>query len=215
MLGSGGRCRVEFVCPTGMEREDVDEGAQPPRQPDELVGIGVGSRSRPPIMTYSQVTRFRNACAALITASRSYFFSTGMIGSRWAEVGAWSEMASRNCSGRLANSSMPGRMPTVDTVMCRAPIPSPSGLLRIVSAVSTAGQLSSGSPIPMKTMLVGFSAGIAQNDLAHLSAISNGRQVSAEPHAARGAKGAAERASRLGRDAEGAPGAGRDEHRSR
>ena len=33
----------------------------------------------PPIMTYSKVTRFRNARAALITASRSYFFSTGMM----------------------------------------------------------------------------------------------------------------------------------------
>ena len=33
----------------------------------------------PPIITYSNVTRFRNASAAFSTASRSYFFSIGMM----------------------------------------------------------------------------------------------------------------------------------------
>ena len=35
---------------------------------------------------------------------------------------------------------MPGSTPTVDTVMCRAPMPNPCGSLRIVRTVSTAGQ---------------------------------------------------------------------------
>jgi len=38
------------------------------------------------------------------------------------------------------------------------PDPESLGVLRIVSAPSTASQLSSGSPIPMNTTLVGFSA---------------------------------------------------------
>ena len=43
---------------------------------------------------------------------------------------------------------------TVDTVMWRAPIPSPAGEFNTVNAGSTAFQFMSGSPIPMKTMLV-------------------------------------------------------------
>jgi len=32
-------------------------------------------------------------------------------------LGAWIEMARRNCSGRSPSATMPGRMPTVDTVI--------------------------------------------------------------------------------------------------
>ena len=124
----------------------------------------------PPIITYSNVTRFRNAAAA-----REHRLEVVLLLDRHdaraaaARSVACSEMARRNCSGRRANAASPGRMPTVETVMCRAPIPKPSGELRIVSAVSTAGQLSSGSPMPMKTTLVGMSSGFAEHDLAHLA----------------------------------------------
>ena len=111
-----------------------------------------------------------------------------------------------------ANASRPGRMPTVDTVMCRAPMPNPPGSLRIVSAVSTAGQLSKGSPMPMKTTLVGASPG-SQQDLADLAGDLEGRQVPPEAHPAGGAKGAAKRAAGLGGDAERAPASRGDEHR--
>ena len=43
--------------------------------------------------------------------------------------------------------------------MWRAPMPNPSGWFRMVSAVSTASQLRSGSPIPMNTTLVGVVVG--------------------------------------------------------
>ena len=78
----------------------------------------------------------------------------GISAVRPAEVGAWREIASRNCSGRLASASRPGTMPTVETVMCRAPMPMPRGSFRIVRAGETARQFINGSPIPMKTTFV-------------------------------------------------------------
>ena len=58
--------------------------------------------------------------------------------------------------------------------MCRAPMPNPSAALRIVRAVSTASQLSSGSPIPMNTMLLGLSSGVRRTISRTCPAISNG-----------------------------------------
>ena len=51
----------------------------------------------------------------------------------------------------LANRLIPGTTPTVDIVMCLAPIPM-SELMR-VTAFQTDSKFASGSPIPMKTML--------------------------------------------------------------
>ena len=90
-------------------------------------------------------------------------------------------MASRNCSGRRASSAMPGRIPTVETVMCRAPIPRPSGWFRMVSASLTAGQLSSGSPIPMNTTLVGLSAGSRSTISRACATISNALRLRRNP----------------------------------
>ncbi len=81
----------------------------------------------PPMSTYSSVTRRRNPASARITSANPYFFSIGISSCRSSGVGACNETASRNCSGRRASCARPGRIPTVDTVMCRAPMPSPSG----------------------------------------------------------------------------------------
>ena len=54
----------------------------------------------------------------------------------------------------LAERDDPGRTPTVEIVMCRAPMPSAVGSFRIVSAASTAFQFMSGSPMPMNTTFV-------------------------------------------------------------
>ena len=72
-------------------------------------------------------------------------------------------------------------MPTVDTVMWRAPMPKPSGALRIVSAVSTAGQLSRGSPMPMKTTLVGAAAGSRRTISRTWPAISKAERLRRNP----------------------------------
>ena len=109
--------------------------------------------------TYSSVTRRRNCFRAAVSSGSVYFFSIGMSSRRSGGDGACNETANRNCSPRFANFARLGRMPTVETVMCRAPIPNPAGWFRIVSVVSTASQLSSGSPIPMNTTLVGCCAG--------------------------------------------------------
>ena len=66
------------------------------------------------------------------------------------------------------------QMPTVDTVMCRAPMPNPSGPLSTLKATFTPGQLSSGSPMPMKTMLVRLSSGVRRRISRTCPAISNG-----------------------------------------
>src|SRR5207247_1642788 len=74
----------------------------------------------PPISTYSSVTRRRNCVSAWITSGSAYFFSIGISSCRSWAVGACNDRASRNCSGRLASWARLGRIPTVDTVMCRA-----------------------------------------------------------------------------------------------
>ena len=97
--------------------------------------------------------------------------------------------------------------------MCRAPMPRPSGWFRMVSAGSTAGQLSSGSPIPMNTTLVGCEVGMTQDDLPRLPGDLERREVAPEAHAAGRAEDAAQRASRLGGDAQGAATLRGDQHR--
>ena len=57
----------------------------------------------------------------------------------------------------------------------------PLGWLRMLRAVSTAGQLSSGSPMPMKTMLVGRSSGVASTISRTCPAISNGVRLRRKP----------------------------------
>ena len=148
-------------------------------------------------MTYSNVTRFRNAAAALEHRLEIVL----LLDRHDREALGRGRRMERDREAELlrppANAAMPGRMPTVETVMCRAPMPSPSGALRIVSAVSTAGQLSSGSPMPMNTTLVGLSSGSAQHDLAHLARDLERREVPPEAHPAGGAEGAAQGAAGL------------------
>ncbi len=84
---------------------------------------------------------------------------TGISVPRSSSLGAWIESASRNCSLRWPSATMPGSTPTVETVMCRAPIPKPLGSLRTVSTCSTAFQFISGSPIPINTMFVARTGG--------------------------------------------------------
>ena len=71
-------------------------------------------------------------------------------------------MASLNCSGRSPSATIPGSTPTVETVMCRAPMPSPAGEFSTVKVGSTAFQFMSGSPIPMKTMFVTGFGGVSK-----------------------------------------------------
>ena len=87
-----------------------------------------------------------------MTSGRGWRFSSGISSRRSSLVGAWSERARRNCSGRRASSWIPGTTPTVETVMRRAPTSYP--WFRIVRDGWTALRLESGSPIPMYTMLV-------------------------------------------------------------
>jgi len=110
--------------------------------------------------TYSSVTRRRNRANAAMTAGNVYFFSIGIRACRSSGVGAWSESARRNCSGRWASFARLGKMPTVETVMCRAPI-ARRRLVEKRERPSTASQLSSGSPYAH------------ENDIGRLSAASS------------------------------------------
>ena len=82
----------------------------------------------------------------------------------------------------------------------------------MVSAVSTAFQFISGSPMPMKTMLVGSPPESAA-DLAHLPGDLAARQVAREAHHPGRAEGAAQRAAGLRRDAERQARPAGDQHR--
>jgi hypothetical protein len=108
---------------------------------------------------------------------------------------------------------MAGTIPTVLTVMCRAPMPNPSGALRIVRVVLTAGQLSSGLAHPHEHDVGRLEAGILEDDLAHLSGDFPNRQVPAEAHSAGRAEHAAQGAAGLGRNAKGSTRAGRNKDR--
>ena len=60
-------------------------------------------------------------------------------------------------------------------------MPKPSAAFRIVSEASTDGQLSSGSPMPMNTTLVGRSAGSRRTISRTWPAISNGERLRRKP----------------------------------
>ena len=134
----------------------------------------VGWSLTPPSITYSKVTRRLNDAAASMTFSSGNLMFTGMSMRRNSSEGACTEMASRNCSGRCASASMPGSTPTVETVMCRAPMPHPLGSLRIVSTTVTAFQFIMGSPMPMKTMFVGVTGSGRSASSRTCPAISDG-----------------------------------------
>ena len=75
----------------------------------------------------------------------------GSSRARVASSGACSETARWSFSPVAVSASMPGTMPTVETVICRQPS-APSALsARRRTAVRTASRLSIGSPMPMKT----------------------------------------------------------------
>ena len=71
------------------------------------------------------------------------------------------------------------------------------GTIENAKVISTAGQLSSGSPMPMKTMLVGFSVGSSRTAPAPVPR-SRRAEVAAKSHPAGGAEGATQRAAGLG-----------------
>ena len=100
--------------------------------------------------------------------------------------------------------SMPGTTPLVLMVMCRAPRPNRSVSLSASAAASTASVLSSGSPMPMNTMLVTRwpSADHVAPPEQRLVDDLGGIQVTPEAQLARGTERAADRAAGLGRDAQ-------------
>ena len=78
-----------------------------------------------------------------------------MMRLRTSSVVAFSEMARLGAGDSLASSSMPLTRPTVETVIRRGENPAPQGCSSSWKARVTLARLCSGSPMPMKTMLVG------------------------------------------------------------
>ena len=78
---------------------------------------------------------------------------TGMILDRVSSSGAWRDTDNVNCNPRWASLSILSVSPQVDREMCRMPMFSPSGWLTRVRNFITVSKLSSGSPMPMRTML--------------------------------------------------------------
>ncbi len=74
-----------------------------------------------------------------------------MSACRPSSVGMCTESARLNGIGTSARRATAAGCPTVDTVMRRAPICSPSGWFMTSMAASTAAMLCVGSPEPMKT----------------------------------------------------------------
>ena len=72
---------------------------------------------------------------------------------RVALSGAWSETESVSCRFSSASASMPGTTPQVESEIWRIPMFSPSGWFTSCRKRSTFTRLSSGSPMPMRTML--------------------------------------------------------------
>ena len=110
--------------------------------------------------TYSKVMRrWWPSGKRRAAASRAAMFQrrlTGMSWSRTSSVVALSEMARLGSGRTLASRSMPVTTPEVDTVMRRGDRPAPQGCSMMESARVTCSRLCSGSPMPMKTILVGF-----------------------------------------------------------
>ena len=76
-----------------------------------------------------------------------------MIWERVSLSGAWRDTDSVSCKFSSASASIWGTMPQVDRLICRMPMFSPLGLLTSAKNFSTLSLLSSGSPIPISTML--------------------------------------------------------------
>jgi len=113
----------------------------------------------PASSTYSNVTR--RPCdsgkrrAASSSAAIGQRRLMGMIWSRTSSVVAFSEMARFGAGEMAASLSIPVTRPAVDTVMRRGENDAPQGCSSSASARVTWSKLCSGSPIPMKTRLVG------------------------------------------------------------
>ena len=99
---------------------------------------------------------------------------------------------------------MPGMTPLVLTAMCRWPRPKRLPSLSAAQAASTASALRSGSPMPMKTMLVSRrpSASELSSPVAGLVDDLRGQQVAPQPQLTGGAEGAADGAPGLAGDAQ-------------
>ena len=108
---------------------------------------------------------------------------------------------------------MPGMIPTVLTVMCRAPMPRPSGRVEDGERGVHRRPVEQRLPHPHEDHVGGLLLRMAQHHLPHLPRDLERRQVAPEAHAAGGAEDAAQGAPGLGGDAERAPAAGGDEHR--
>lgn len=87
-----------------------------------------GSSFTPAMSAHSKVIRRCLASTyaphASINSSRGYLRLMGMMALRAKSLASWSETASVNCSGSSASWRMRGARPTVEMVMCRAPMPS-------------------------------------------------------------------------------------------
>ena len=170
----GAAVGVRSGAPPGMQRQDVHQRAQPPRQLGQPIRVGVGVVHSPdhhvleghPLAERRRGLEHRLEVVLLLDRhDRAGAGRTSWRGARWRDGTA---------PAAARSAAIPGSIPTVETVMCRAPMPNPSGALRIVRAVSTASQLSSGSPMPMNTMLVGLSSGLRRTISRTCPAISNG-----------------------------------------
>jgi len=72
---------------------------------------------------------------------RGYFSFTGMIRSRTSSVAPWRLMAKRIWSSCSASFSIWGARPLVDTVIWRAPIPTPHSALSISIAAKEVAKI--------------------------------------------------------------------------
>ncbi len=129
---------------------------------------------------------------------------SGTRTSRSGSRAAWSETASVNCGPSAVRRRIPGTTPDVETVMWRAPSPNRRRSFSASMAASTRSRLSSGSPMPMNTMLVRRCPAADQpagrrphlvDDLGHL-------EVAPEAELAGRTERAADRAAGLARDAQ-------------
>ena len=121
--------------------------------------------------------------------------------SRSSSVAAWKLTASPTCGARSARRSMPGTMPTVLTVRCRAPMP--AAPVSRSSESNTWRSFAIGSPIPMNTTFV-RRCGVVSGRLRGLALRPQdlgsdlaGRQVVLQAHLPGRAEAAAHRAPGL------------------
>ncbi len=110
---------------------------------------------------------------------------------------------------------MPGSTPTVETVMCRAPMPKPCASLRIVRTLSTRRPVQQRLAHAHENDVRRVKRRVEQRELAHLARDLVRLEVAREPHQARRAERAPERAACLRRHAERQSIALRESPRSR